>query len=200
VKLGLLVVLAACSAPSKAVSPPIEHRDSTPPTDDSFVARLVIDAEPGGKRFQGVWLEHGGERWVVDYRATGVWKPFDGLDVRVTGERWTPDPRAQAIQAPHFKVARLEVADRKQAKRFFAIGPEREVTGSFVSVAGEPGSKSEGSTIHYFETEDRRYEIAGGEPGSGRSTATVRDVEINPAWAATRGGPFIWVLDHRAID
>jgi hypothetical protein len=163
----------------------------------SFVARLTIDAEPGGKRFQGVWLEHGGERWVVDYRATGIWQPFDGLEVRVTGEKWSPDPRAQAIQAQHFKVARLEVADRKQAQRFFAIGPEREVTGRFVAVGGEPGTKSEGSTIHYFEADGRRFEIAGGDHGDGPATATIRDVEINPAWAATRGGAFVWIIERR---
>ncbi len=179
------------------MSPPIEHHDSTPPASGSFVATLEIDAEPGGKRFQGVWLVHGGERWVVDYRARDFWKPFEGLTVRVTGEKWTPDPRAQAINKQHFTVARLEVADRKQAKQFFAIGPERELDGTFVAVAGDAGSKSEGSTIHYFEAEGRRYEIAGGERGTGPAKAIVRDVEINPAWAATRGGPFVWVLSER---
>ena len=176
------------------MTPPIEHHDHAAPNDDSFVATLTIDAAPGGKRFQGVWLHRGGEELVVDYRARDFWRPFEGLEVRVTGERWTPDPRAQAIQAQHFRVARLEVAERTQAKRFFAIGPERELAGRFVTVAGEPGSKSEGSSVVSFETEGGRFEVAGGEIERDATSAIVRDVEINPAWAATRGGPFVWIL------
>lgn len=174
--------------------PPIEHHDAPR---DSFVATLEIDAEPSGKRFQGVWLVHGGERWVVDYRARELWAPFEGLEVRVTGETWTPDPRAQAIDKQHFKVARLEVADRKQAKHFLAIGPERELTGVFVNKIADPGTKSEGSEPLYFDDKDRRYEVLGGEPGSGAATILARDVEVNPTWAATTGGPFLWILDVR---
>ena len=195
------MVLAACWSPGKPVSPPppIEHHDAVAaPAEDRFVAHLTIDAQPSGKKFQGVWLAHGGEKLVVDYRAREFWKSFEGLDVRVTGKRWSPDPRAQAIDAQHFQVARLEVADRTQAKRFFAIGPEREVTGNFVHKLGDPGTKSEGSSPLYFEqTDGTRYEVIGGEDGSGSGTVVVRDVEINPAWAATTGGPFVWILEVR---
>lgn len=175
--------------------PPAGHHDAPPPpTTGAFVARLAIDAQPGGKRFQGVWLEHGGGRWIVDYRARELWQPFDGLDVRVTGETWTPDPRAQAIQAQHFKVGRLEVADRAQAKHFLAIGPERELTGVFVHKRMPVGSKSEGESPLYFEeTGGHRYEVIGGEHGSGAATVVARDVEVNPTWAATTGGPFVWI-------
>lgn len=176
--------------------PPIEHHEPPPAAPASFVAKLTIDAEPSGKRFQGVWLEHGGEIWVVDYRARDFWKPFEGLEVRVTGEKWTPDPRAQAIDKQHFKVARLEVADKKQAKHFLAIGPERELTGVFVHKLAPAGSKSEGSNPLYFEEPDgKRYEVIGGESGSGTATIVARDVEVNPAWAATTGGPFLWIAD-----
>ena len=179
--------------------PPIEHKDplappAPPAADGAFVATVRIDAQPGGKRFQGVWLVHGGAEWVVDYRARELWQPFDGLEVRVTGETWTPDPRAQAIQAQHFKVARLEVADPAKAKRFRAIGPERELSGVFVHKRVPAGAKGAGASPLYFEEKDgQRYEVIGGEHGSGAATVVARDVEINPTWAATTGGPFLWI-------
>lgn len=190
------MLVAACWT-GTPVSPPIAHHEPPAASADSFVATLEIDAQPGGKRFQGVWLVHAGERWVVDYRANGYWRPFEGLSVRVTGQRWSPDPRAQAIQAPHFRVARLEVADRKQAKRFFAIGPERELSGTFAHKRGDAGTKSEGEDIAYLDAEGQRFEVLGGEAVSGRAIAIVRDVEVNPAWAATRGGPFVWIIATR---
>ena len=145
-----------------------------------------------------MWLEHGGERWVVDYRANELWKPFEGLDVKVTGTKWTPDPRAQAIRAQHYKVARLEVVDPKQAKDWFAIGAERELTGVFVHKRVPAGGKDAGSSPLFFEEKDgRRYEVIGGEHGSGEATVVARDVVVNPAWTATRGGPFLWIISVR---
>jgi hypothetical protein len=163
--------------------------------------KLWIEDAPGGKLFQGVWIGEGEWKVVVDYRANEIWRPFENLEVRATGKRWHPDRDVQAINATHFTVERLEVADRAQARRFFALGPERECHGKLVTVAGEPGSKSEGSTILYFNADGRRYEVAGGAAPdavpAGEVTALVRDVEINPAWAATRGGPFVWILRVR---
>jgi hypothetical protein len=173
--------------PSRPPSAP-----STPAAKPGFRATLRIDAEPGPRRFQGVWLEHGDKRYLVDYRARELWTVFDGLAVDVKGHCF--QPFGEAVGATHFAIATLAVADRTQSRRFHAIGPEETLTGSFVTETGTPGTKREGSTLAYFEAGGKRRELAGGESGTGAATIVARIVDINLAHAATSGGEQLWVV------
>ena len=157
-----------------------------------FRATLRIDAEPGPRRFQGVWLERGEHKWLVDYRARELWTAFDGLSVDVTGHCF--EPFGEAVRATHFAIDTLAVADRKTSRRFHAIGPEQTLTGTFVNESGPSGTKMVGSTAQYFEVDGTRRELAGGEDGDGAATVIARTVEINLAYAATTGGEQLWVV------
>jgi hypothetical protein len=146
-----------------------------------------------------VWLQReNGERWVVAYRAYGYWTPFDGLRVTVEGERYAPS--GQSIGAQHFRVGTLRVTDPKAAKTFAAVGPERTYRGSFGTMTGEKGSKSEGETWAIFSASDgARYELANPPHGVhpiGTIEITAREIEWSP-FVARRGSRSLWVIDVR---
>lgn len=64
--LALAAPIPACSSPGKA---PVTT-ESVPAPGPERRATVRIDPAPGGKQFQGVWLElEGGARWVIAYRA-----------------------------------------------------------------------------------------------------------------------------------
>lgn len=162
-------------------------------------AIVRIDAAPSAKRFQGVWLElAGGERWLIDYRANPLWRSFADRTVTVTGTLYTPDPRAQAVCAQHFEVARMRLADTPPGSSpLRELGPKQKLTGAFVARAWPDTSKLAGSVELVFETGDTSYALAGSPGGivAGPATITARLVEPDPTYAATTGGPQLWILD-----
>src|SRR5262249_47884244 len=108
------LLLAACWTSEVK---PVPSPKSNTPSGGERRAIVRIDAQPGGKKFQGVWLEFADDkRWLVDYRANELWKPFADREVLVTGYCWAPDPRAQAIQATHFHVERMTFVQREMGR------------------------------------------------------------------------------------
>ncbi len=184
-------------------------------------ATVRIDAEPGGKKFQGVWLELPGTeviprsgRWVIDYRATEIWRSFENEEVIVTGKHYTPV--GQAINSPHYKVATMRFAHRpSRSVPLRAIGPEQLLRGAFVEQVWPAGTRRAGDVDRTFTTDDgRSYGLATGSAapevgpgvgspanpapgrlyGPGPRAITCREVEPDPAYAADTGGPKLFVI------
>lgn len=178
----------------RAVIEPTEEDDGP-----AHRATVRIDDAPAGKKFQGVWLEFaGGERWVVDYRPTPLWKPFEDREVTFTGERYTP--RGQAINATHFRVVRMRLVGSASVP-YRAVGPEQWIRGTFVEHVWPAGTRREGESELEFRAEvGTTYGIAGGETDRGPVTVRARSVEIDPAYAATTGGPKLYVLSVHPFD
>lgn len=182
---------APVEAPTAAPAPTPTAADAL-----AFEATVRIDAEPGGKKLQGVWLERDdGERWIAAYRPEAWLVPFDGKRVRVTGARYTP--KGQAVSSEHFRIATLEATGDGLTAGIVSVGAEVTMKGRFSEVVGEAGTKSEGERWSSFTS-------AGGESFALANTpeglVTGVDVEVvaRPAeyskYAAHRGGPMIWVI------
>lgn len=187
------------ASPSKAVDPATPPRDAgTDETLLAFEAVVRIDVEPGSKRLQAVWLERpDGERWIVAYRAEPWLVPFDGARVNVEGSRYSPG--GQAVNAPHFRLDTLTVADEADAT-FASLGAEQTMSGRFVDDVGAPGTKLEGEHWPEFASADgKSYQLANRPEALVFETAvriTAREMQYSK-FTAHRGGPMIWVL---AID
>jgi hypothetical protein len=198
-------LMGGCAAPpvQEAVQPApaqevakVETKEA--PVVDGFEAVVRVDEKPGGKKFQGVWLERAdGERWVVAYRPLEWLKLFEGRTVRVTGA--TYEPFGQAINATHFKIATLAVTDKQGGLGpLLGVGPELTLAGRFVEAKGEAGTKSEGATWWTFVAADgAAYEIEGtlAEIAAGAVTVVARKVEPDGSYAARRGADFLWVIE-----
>jgi hypothetical protein len=78
---------------------------------DELTGFLTMDPVAGGKRFQGTWIESKGVRHVVSYRPVQAYFAFQNKRVVARGERYMPGPHEQHIDAPHFRVKELELAD-----------------------------------------------------------------------------------------
>jgi len=167
----------------------------TAPKATEYRATLRIDEQPGGKRFQGVWLEHAdGTRWVVDYRPRYPWLWFRDREVIVTGGCFTP--QGQAIMAPHFRVARLRVATpTRGAGPYLEVGPEVVLRGDLVTESAPPGSKLAGSARVVFHADDgEAYNLVGSTPTPGE-TVQLRGRRLVPdySYMARTDGPDLWV-------
>ena len=165
-----------------------------------FTATVRIDAEPGGKKFQGVWLERDdGEQWVIDYRPRDCWRPLEGLQVHAIGSTYMP--HGQAISATHFEVSMLQVIDPAPEAQLVAVGPEQTMTGTLQTAAGAAGSKSEGSSWQVFKSDDgpswALYNPSALGTTAGSVTLTGRTVELSP-YSAHRAGPQLCVLTVKA--
>jgi hypothetical protein len=208
-RLALLGLAVACSSP---VKPPARSdgdasapASAPAPAGDERRATVRIDAEPAGKKFQGVWLELAdGRRWVVDYRPREIWRSFEDEEVLVTGHCY--QPFGAAISATHFQVEQMRFAAApRRSTPLVAIGPEETLTGSFGEVGYPEGSKRAGSREPVFHSDDGvTYHLFGrvdrpGAPGTPR-TVTARRVEPDRAYAALPGGERIWVKDVHAAD
>ncbi len=197
------VLVAGGVAPAKAGPKPAQQEptpmllDPVPPPDMlTFRATLEIDKEPGGKRFQGVWLvREDGERWVVDYRARDHWKPFEGATVEAVGRTWSP--QGQAISATHFRVHSLRVKP-DAGTAWVYLGPEQKLSGRFEIRLGQAGSKLSGESWPVFiATGGGSYQLANevtlkDKPGK-RVEVTARPVERSP-FTAHMPGPTLWIL------
>jgi hypothetical protein len=168
------------------------------PVDDGFEAVVRIDEKPGGKKFQGVWLERpDGERWVVAYRPEEWLRSFEGRTVRVTGE--TYQPKGQAISATHYRVRTLQVADKKGGHGpLFGMGPEQTLRGKFKQKKVPRGAKNEGDLYWTFVAADGAdymlEHIPEGVVDGAAVEIVARAVEPDWSYMARRGGDYLWVL------
>lgn len=198
---GTTLVLAACwTTPPVPETPKPATATATPAPERRAIVR--IDAEPGGKKFQGVWLEVGEVRFVVDYRARALWTWFADREVLVTGGCY--QPFGQAILAPHFEVAHLRVADQTRGVGpYFSIGPAEWLRGEFIEETAPAGSKLAGSARAMFRTDaGTSYAVLGEKlPGAG-TTAKVRARILEPdmSYTARASGPDLWIVDAVAVD
>lgn len=185
---------------------PIESDANAPaptPVDDGlerFEALVEIDAKPGGKRFQGVWLATGGVRWLISYRADPWWRHFEGREVRVAGERY--DPQGQAIAADHFRVESMEIVEPTMDDEIISVSGKRELAGRFASYRWPAKTKLAGETSTVFDADDgTRYWLwddAGLEPKPGK-LARVEARIVEPSnFIARPGGPYLWIVDIEA--
>jgi len=160
-------------------------------------AVVEIDAEPGGKRFQGVWLvQPGGTRWVISYRAEPWLREFEGQKVHARGRRWTPE--GQAIDATHFRLEDMRVVDPSLGATFVEVGPERTLHGKIRVDIGAAGTKSEGERWHVLDSETEGSFMLANTPDDlvldARIGVRARNIVHSP-FVAHRGGPMVWVLD-----
>lgn len=199
----VLTVVTACwtSAPPSETTIPVHADDPTREPVEHVEATLRIDAAPGAKRFQGVWLELAdGTRWVIDYRAHELWRGFEDQQVAVTGRRYTP--LGQAIRATHFEVETLRFArPPSHAAPYRAIGPQRLLRGTFVEHVWPAGTRRAGDTERRFATDDGQiYELANATSEAGPVAVTARVLEPDPSYAATTGTPRLFVIRVHAHD
>jgi hypothetical protein len=211
------VVLLACSPPppptkvdgtppakteAPAPKPAPEQRTAVADDDDevmTFDAIVRVDAEPGSKKLQGVWLERGdGERWIVAYRAEPWLVPFADKKVSVTGGRYIPG--GQAVKATHFRLDALRTTDDGDPGLFESLGAEQEMTGELSERSGTVGAKDEGERYPVFTSDaGNAFELANRPDGlvyGKRVKVRVREMQYSK-FAAHRGGPMVWVI---AID
>jgi hypothetical protein len=168
-----------------------------------YLATVRIDAAPSGKKFQGVWLEHGPEkRWVIDYRPTEIWRSFENEAVIVTGHCY--EPRGQAINKPHFKVATMRFArPPNRAVPYRSLGPEQLLRGAFTEHVWPAGTRRAGDVERQFQADDgTSYGLAGGAERKGNDPVaiTARVLEPDPTYAATTGEPQLFVIAVHAHD
>jgi hypothetical protein len=190
----------ADSAPAASAPPTSAPPTSAPPAAaQSFEAVLRIDSKPGGKHFQGVWLEReDGQKWVVSYRADPWWRPFEDERVRVEGETYSPE--GQAVLATHFRPRLVRVVDPKAGpmRLLIEIHEERVLDGRFQFQKFPPGSKLAGESHPVFAAADgREYQLANSveptPPHDEPVRIRAREVVFSP-YAAHVGGPALWVV------
>jgi len=162
----------------------------------TFEATVEIDAKPGGKKFQGVWLvTKDGQRQVISYRPHGWWRAFEGRRVEATGEPYAP--RGQAIAAQHFRVDKLRIVTPTPEDSLVSVSGELELHGAFKTHTWPAGTKLEGETMTVFAADDgTRYWLhhlpSPAPPLDSRVTVRAHQVEPSP-FAARAGGRYLWV-------
>jgi len=199
-----LVLLVACWT---SESKPVKPQDPTTPAPAANERRATvrIDARPGGKQFQGVWLEFAADkRWVIDYRPRELWKPFEDREVIVTGACY--EPFGQAIRATHFRVDRMRFVNPERGRGpILEIGAEQWIRGAFAMHDFPAGSKRADSPMLVFRADDgTEFILAGASdelPAAGKA-ARVKAREVTPdmSYMAQPGGRNIWILDVRDPD
>ena len=189
----LLLLLVGCSG----------HRAAPEGAVQTLEATLRVDPEPSAKHFQGVWLDRPGQpSLLAEYRALSCFQVFDGRAVTVTGEPWTPEPQAQQVMAPHVRIATLRLTEPSPDLLLASIGPEKTWTGVAETLAGEPGSKMEGSTWSAFTADGTTFQIWDSPadlPQDMRITVMAREVEVSP-YAAGMTGPALCIRDFTNAD
>lgn len=161
---------------------------------------LTIDPEPGPKKIQRVWFEGGGQRFVLDYRATELWRWFAGREVVITGGCYRPF--GQAIMATHFAVEQLRVAERARGiGPYFSFGPAHWLLGEIFDVEAPLDGKLAGSSQRRFRTDTgQTFALAGGAVPEPRRRVRIRVRELEPdmSYVARSSGPDLWI--HEAVD
>ena len=172
---------------------------------DERRATVRIDAQPGGKKLQGVWLDFGADkRWVIDYRPRELWKPFADREVIVTGHCYRPF--GQAIMATHFRVDRMRFVTPESGRGpILEIGPEQLLRGKFVEQRFPAGSKlADSPMVTFVDDAGTSYWIAGAAddlpPVGTAARITAREVTPDMSYVAQPGGRKLWILDVRDPD
>jgi hypothetical protein len=203
------VFLAACWTSSGGGTPAVKETTPTKSPTTERRATLRIDAEPGGKNFQGVWLELAdGKRWVVDYRPRDFWKSFEDKEVIVTGGCYKHDPRVQAISSQHFRVDTMKfVTPKRGFGPILELWPEQELRGKFVAIGAPAGSKREGSSeMHFIDDGGKDYFLQGWSVDKPEPKKPVwicaRGVTPDMSFVAQTGGdgPKLWILEVQDHD
>lgn len=164
-------------------------------------AVVKIDAKPGGKKFQGVWLHtDSGRRLVVSYRAHEHWRAFEGRRVEAQGKHYQPE--GQAIMADHFRVTSIVVPDPTPDDEIVWMSAEEDYEGEFQRYEWPKGSKGAGGNSTVFRSDDGRrfwlHHVPDPLPPMG-TPVKVRGIEYGPSnFAARPGGSYLWVLKVRA--
>ncbi len=174
----------------------------TPPSENEIEATLRIDEKPGGKHFQGVWLERDdGSRWVISYRADGYWLPFRDHRVRVQGVVY--EPEGQAVMATHFRVKTLALTPSEEKNAMTGlveVRDERQYPGKFRDDVGDKGTKLEGEHRTVFISDSgSHYWLANAVEGVVFDEPVVvrgREVKLS-RFMARPGGPYLWVIESR---
>ena len=201
-RIGITVVVAACWTQPPVTDQPKTPADRSAPTVDDKVeltGTLRVDPVPGPRHFQGVHLEVPGRgTFLVDYRARGVWRSFDGVQVVVTGACYQPSGQA-IINRTHFRIDRLRAAKEERGRRpYLAIGPEQWLAGELLMQSGSAGTKMAGETWPVFAAEDGTSYIAVGDDlprDNQRAKIRGRILEPDMTYTARMNGPDVWVLD-----
>ncbi|MBX3154975.1 MAG: hypothetical protein KF773_03170 [Deltaproteobacteria bacterium] len=183
-----------------ALAPAAARADDKAKLAGEFSAKLTIDEQPGGKHFQGVWLQtelrslpRPGEidrsSFVIDYRAREVWRGFEGERVVARGTCYHPS--GQAIAGVHFELERLRFAGKPSGVApFLEVGPQ-------VMLAGELAAPAGGKDL-VFRSGSTIYGIAGSSVerplAAGKVTVNARTVVINPKVVTATAKEHIWVL------
>ena len=201
--LGSLVLVAACwSAKKTPVSeppqqdPPPAKAVPLPTTERRGVLR--IDQEPAARKFQGVWLEIGDRKWVVDYRARQLWKWFVDREVIVTGSCY--EPVGAAIGGTHFRVDTLKISDNRRGRGpYFGFGPEQVMTGKIQDEKAPAGSKAAGTSKRVFVVDGKSYDLKGEENfPDGETRVRARVLEPDLSFVARSGDADVWIVDLAA--
>lgn len=163
---------------------------------------LRVDDKPERTRFQGVWFEHGGTRWIVDYRARTLWTAFADREVIVTGGCYEPD--GHAIRAPHLRIDTLRpVAAERGRGPYLSIGPEQWLRGELAVVSAPAGSKAAGTATLTFRAEDGATYTVVGDADPGRTGPVMvrgRVLEPDMSYVARGDGPDLWIVDVHDAD
>lgn len=192
----VLLIGASCAIAESPVLEPTESPllDPTTVATTAIEATVRVDPEPGGKKFQGVWLElDADQRLLVAYNKRAIWSQFEGHRVRVTGEHYQPE--GQSIGADHYRIHTLEVVNTEDMASFVRVGPLKDFEGELTVSSGEPGSKMEGESWSVFSSGNRGFQLANPsalDGASGALTLSAREVERSP-FAAHMGGPMLWI-------
>lgn len=178
---------APSPSPASKLAPTAGH--------SAFDATLTIDGKPGGKKFQGVWLVRAdGSKLVIDYRARGLWRPFENQKVHVTGSSY--QPRGQAISAAHFRVHTLRMADSQSTASIVELGPEQTLEGSFGSHTVAAGAKAAGQTYTIFKAKGgMTYQVLNPIPAKPGNVKVKARAATRSKFIAHVGGPALWILD-----
>lgn len=186
--------------PTTAIAEPDTTAEPVQPEPlPSIRAKVEIDDEPGGKRFQGVWLvpEDGSERMVIAYRPDPWWQTVDGRTVDVDGETYQPE--GQAIGAIHFRVRELRVVDPTPEDQLIIIRGKREFSGQFTTHTWPAGTKLEGekSTVFVSDAGTQYWMETYLDPAPPMDErVTIEALEVEPSnFVARPGGPYLWVVD-----
>jgi hypothetical protein len=164
-------------------------------------AILRIDAQPVGKKFQGVWLELvDGTKWIVDYRARELWTWFRDREVIVSGGCY--EPVGEAIRATHFRIDRLRDARPERGTRpYLAMGPEVLLRGQLELVTAPPGSKAAGTTRSVFRADDGvTYNVLGDVPADKPVRVRGRALEPDLSYVARTGDRDLWISEILDAD
>lgn len=199
--------------PAETASRPPPEYDAPPPErskppakgDDDLQtvrATLKIDPKPGGKRFQGVWLEAaGGGRLLIDYRANEWWRPFEGKLVEARGEPYVP--RGQAIMADHFRVHELHIVEPTVDDALISVHAAEDLTGTFTQYSWPKQTKLAGTKATVFVSDDGTQFWLSQKPDPMPQLDTpvrITARRVEPSnFIARPGGPYLWVISAEPV-